>query len=67
MESLGLIERLHEVLSRAATLNSGVSPAGLGPVNQPGVQDVDVSEVLRGHMELQAKMPEIIRIIDVDN
>ena len=65
--SQGLIGRLHEVLSRAATLNNGVSPAGLGPVNQPGVQDIDVSEVLGGHMELQAKMPEIIRIIDVDS
>jgi hypothetical protein len=39
----------------------------LGPVNQPGVQDIDVSEVLGGHMELQAKMPEIIRILDVDS
>lgn len=58
--------RLHEVVSRAATLNSGISPAGLGPVNQPGVQDVDLSSILRGHMELQAKMGEIIRIIDMD-
>jgi len=38
----------------------------LGPVNQPGVEDIDVGSVLKGHMELQAKMPEIIRIIDVD-
>jgi hypothetical protein len=47
-------------------LSSGVAVAGLGPVKQPGVQDVDVSSVLRGHMELQAKMPDILRIIDID-
>ena len=58
--------RLHEVLSRATTLNSGVSPAGLGPVNQVGVEDIDIGSVLKGHMELQAKMPEIIRIIEID-
>lgn len=58
--------RLHEVVSRAVTLNSGLSPAGLAPVEQPGIEDVDVSSVLKGHMELQTKMADIIRIIDVD-
>jgi hypothetical protein len=43
-----------------------LSPAGLGPVEQVGVQDIDVSSVLRGHMELQAKMGDIIKIIDID-
>jgi hypothetical protein len=54
------------VISRAATLNSGLSPAGLAPVNQPGVEDVDMSSVLKGPMELQMKMADIIRIIDID-
>lgn len=58
--------RLHEVISRAATLNSGLSPAGLAPVKQKGVQDIDVGTVLKGHMELQAKMADIIRIVNVD-
>jgi hypothetical protein len=58
--------RLHEVVSRAATLSSGIQPAGLGPVEQPGVQDVNVSTVLRGHMELQTKMGEVMRLIDLD-
>lgn len=58
--------RLHEVVSRAATLSNGIKVAGLGPVEQPGVQDVDVSSVLRGHMELQTKMGEVLRIIDID-
>ncbi|WVQ85872.1 hypothetical protein IAT38_008040 [Cryptococcus sp. DSM 104549] len=60
------VVRLHEVVSRAAVMSSGIRVAGLGPVEQPGVEDVDVSPVLRGHMELQAKMPEILRVIDVD-
>ncbi|KAK8850413.1 hypothetical protein IAR55_004331 [Kwoniella newhampshirensis] len=60
------VVRLHEVVSRAAAMSNGIRVAGLGPVNHPGVQDVDVSSVLRGHMELQAKMPEILKIIDVD-
>ena len=58
--------RLHEVISRATTLNSGISPAGLGPVEQRGVEDVDVGEVVRGHMEINAKMGDILKILDVD-
>jgi hypothetical protein len=57
---------LHEVVSRAATLSNGVKVAGLGPVEQPGVQDVDVSSVLRGHLEIQTKVGEVLRIIEVD-
>jgi len=60
------VVRLHEVIGRAATLQSGIQVAGLGRVNQPGIQDVDLSTVLRGHFELQAKMGEILKIIDVD-
>ena len=58
--------RLHEVVSRAAALNNGISIAGLAPVSQLGVEDVDVSSVLRGHMELQTKMGDVMRVIDVD-
>ena len=47
-------------------MSNGMMVGGLGPVGQPGVEDVDVSSVLRGHMELQAKMGEVLRIIDVD-
>ncbi|WWC92160.1 uncharacterized protein L201_007114 [Kwoniella dendrophila CBS 6074] len=60
------VVRLHEVVSRAAVMSNGIKVAGLGPVEQPGIQDIDVSSVLRGHMELQAKMPEILKIIDID-
>lgn len=60
------IYRLHEVVTRAATLSSGIKVAGIGPVNQPGVQDVDISSTLKGHMEIQTKLPDILEIIDVD-
>ncbi|WVW81013.1 hypothetical protein I302_103004 [Kwoniella bestiolae CBS 10118] len=60
------VVRLHEVVSRAAVMSNGIKVAGLGPVEQPNIEDVDISSVLRGHMELQAKMPEILRIIDID-
>ncbi len=63
---LKILTRLHEVVSRATTLQSGIGVAGLGPVARPGVQDVDVSSVLRGHMELQTKMADVLRVIDLD-
>jgi len=58
--------RLHEVVTRAATLSSGIKVAGLGPVNQPGVEDVDVSSTLKGHMEIQTKLSDILKAINVD-
>ncbi|WWC72440.1 uncharacterized protein I206_106402 [Kwoniella pini CBS 10737] len=60
------VVRLHEVVSRAAVMSNGIKVSGLGPVEQPGIEDIDISSVLRGHMELQAKMPEILKIIDID-
>lgn len=60
------LARLHEVVTRAATLSSGIKVAGLGPVEQPGVQDVDISASLKGHMELQTKLPDILELIDLD-
>lgn len=48
------------------TLQNGTYVAGLRPVERPGVEDIDISSVLDGHLELQEKMPEILRIIDVD-
>lgn len=47
-------------------MSNGIRVAGLGPVEHLGVENVDVSSVLKGHMELQAKMPEILKIINVD-
>jgi len=61
-----MLVRLHEVVGRAVTLSSGVQIAGLGPVERPGIQDIDISSVVGGHMELQAKMGEIMKLIDVD-
>lgn len=60
------VGRLHEVVERAVTLQSGVRVSGLGPIAQPGIEDVNVSSILRGHMELQAKIGEIVKVIQVD-
>lgn len=54
------------MVTRAATLSSGIKVAGIGPVNQPGVQDVDISSALKGHMEIQTKLADILKIIDID-
>jgi hypothetical protein len=54
------------VVTRAATLSSGIKVAGLGPVNQPGIEDVDVSSTLKGHMEIQTKLSDILKVVNVD-
>lgn len=57
---------MHETVSKAVTLEDGTQPAGLGPVNREGVQDIDVSSIVRGHMELHTKLPDVLRVIDID-
>lgn len=61
-----LFLRLHEVVSRAVTLSNGAFVAGLRAVKQPGVEDIDLSDVLDGHLDIQEKMGEILRVIRVD-
>ncbi|KAJ9103008.1 hypothetical protein QFC20_004816 [Naganishia adeliensis] len=60
------IVRLHEVLSRAVTLQNGVHVAGLRAVNQPGVEDVDLSDVIEGHLDIQRQMGEVLKVIRID-
>ncbi|KAJ9092316.1 hypothetical protein QFC19_008750 [Naganishia cerealis] len=60
------IVRLHEVFSRAVTLQNGVYVAGLRAVKQPGVEDVDLSDVIEGHLDLQRQMGEVLRVIRID-
>ena len=57
---------MHEVLSRAVTLQNGVHVAGLREVNQPGVEDVDLSEVIEGHLDIQRQMNEVLKVIKID-
>lgn len=64
---LASIVRLHEVVSRGVTGNNGVCVAGLGPVQQPGVEDMDLSEVLHGHSEINTKMGEVLHVLEVDD
>lgn len=54
------------MVSRAVTLSNGVHVAGLRRVEQAGVEDVDISNVVDGHLDLQKKMPEILKALDVD-
>ncbi|KAI5451865.1 hypothetical protein NCC49_001167 [Naganishia albida] len=60
------IVRLHEVLSRAVTLQNGVHVAGLRAVDQPGVEDVDLSDVIEGHLDIQRQMGEVLKVIRID-
>ncbi|KAK4688618.1 hypothetical protein P7C73_g1487, partial [Tremellales sp. Uapishka_1] len=61
------VVRLHEVVSRAAVMSNGIRVAGLGPVEKVGVQDVDISTVLKGHFELQTKMGDILDVLRIDD
>ena len=54
------------MVSRAVTLSNGVHVAGLRRVEQPGVEDVDISNVVDGHLDLQKKVPEILKVLNVD-
>jgi hypothetical protein len=54
------------VLSRAVTLQNGVHVAGLRAVNQPGVGDVDLSEVIEGHLDIQRQMGEVLKAVKID-
>ncbi|GMK54473.1 hypothetical protein CspeluHIS016_0110590 [Cutaneotrichosporon spelunceum] len=64
---LASVVRLHEVLSRGVTGNNGVCVAGLGPVQQPGVEDMDLSDVLDGHSEINTRMGEVLQVLEVDD
>lgn len=64
---LASVVRLHEVVSRGVTGNSGVCVAGLGAVQQPGVEDMDLSDVLGGHNEINTRMGEVLQVLEVDD
>lgn len=63
---LASVVRLHEVVSRAVTGKNGVCVAGLGAVMQPGVEDVDLSEAIAGHFEINASIPEVLEMLQID-
>jgi hypothetical protein len=48
------------------TLQNGVHVAGLHAVNQPGVEDVDLSDVIEGHLDIQRQMGEVLKVIRLD-
>lgn len=63
---LATVVRLHEVVSRGVTGSNGVKVAGLGPVSQPGVEDIDLSEVLAGHNEINTRAGEVLEVLEID-
>lgn len=64
---LASVVRLHEVVSRGFTGNNGICVAGLGAVRQPGVEDVDLSEAIKGHFEINTRIPEILDLLQMDD
>lgn len=64
---LASIVRMHEVVSRGFTGQNGVRVAGLGPVEKPGIEDVDLGDVLQGHGEINAKAGEIVELLRIDD
>ncbi|KAJ1301256.1 hypothetical protein OPQ81_003664 [Rhizoctonia solani] len=59
---LASVGRLHEVFSGAGF--GGM--AGLNAVNVHGVEDVDMSEIIGGHFDINSNMPKILEIIGVN-
>jgi hypothetical protein len=53
-------------MSRVVKGNSGVCVAGLGAVMQPGVEDVDLTEAIAGHFEINASIPEVLEMLQID-
>lgn len=63
---LATVVRLHEVVSRAVTGGNGVKVAGLGPVDQPGVEDIDLEDVTNGHSGINARAGEVLEMLEID-
>lgn len=64
---LASVVRLHEVVGGVTEGRVGLKVAGLGEVGLEGVvEDVDLSGVVKGHFDINKKLPEILRIVDMD-
>ncbi|KAG8934689.1 hypothetical protein FRC01_001090 [Tulasnella sp. 417] len=57
------VGRLHEVLGGGGWSEM----AGLRPLEREGVEDVDLSDVIDGHFELNPKIKEILEAIGVND
>ncbi|CCO32183.1 putative membrane protein F35D11,3 [Rhizoctonia solani AG-1 IB] len=60
---LASVGRLHEVFSGAGF--GGM--AGLNAVSVHGVEDIDISEIVGGHFDINSNMTKILEIIGVNN
>jgi len=57
---LAIVARLHSLISTRLS----VKIAGLQPVEAQDIDDVNVSEIIDGHLELNSKMPEVLQSLD---
>ncbi|GAA5899765.1 uncharacterized protein JCM6883_005982 [Sporobolomyces salmoneus] len=53
------------IAARLFTLSNKI--AGLGPVNVEGITNVDISDILQGHLEIRSKLPQILERIKKRN
>jgi hypothetical protein len=53
------------VIYRATFLTQGL--AGLQAVNIPGIENVDVTEIVKGHSSYLSKVGDILQAIDIDS
>jgi hypothetical protein len=53
---LALVARLHSL---------SYNVAGLAPVGKPGVEDVDIGDLLEGHLNLREALPSILARVDL--
>lgn len=57
------VGRLHEVLGGGGWSDM----AGLRPVEREGIEDIDLSDVVEGHFELNTKIKEVLQAIGVND
>ncbi|KAF8684997.1 hypothetical protein RHS04_01055 [Rhizoctonia solani] len=60
---LASVGRLHEVFSGAGF--GGM--AGLNAVNAHGVEDIDMSEIVGGHLDINSNMTKVLEVVGVNN
>ncbi len=53
-----------DVLGMVYPFSEGSCAAGSGPIRQPGILDVDVTDIVGGHEDYERKMPAVLDRID---
>eukprot|EP00249_Psilotum_nudum_P016462 c25836_g1_i1 orf=296-2623(-) len=53
------------VIYRTSLLSQGL--AGIQAVNVPGIENIDLTDIIKGHSSYLSKVPEIVHAINIDN